>query len=982
MYKFEKDEVCRPLNEIPKSPAYYVKDEVNNILEECDPSCSSCTGSPTNCASCPAGTYKEYKGTNCVASCGDIYGQNDSEQTCEFCPDSNQYLNNETKKCIPKPDTPFKVISSNGNVIELCYSTCEECNGKGTASNQNCSKCKSGTFLQPNSNNCDSTCPNYYAKENNKCVNCKDEGKFMFIDETTCVSGKSSTEPPSGGLIDTTISGYNILKHCHKNCDTCSEASTDDNDQKCLTCVGGLEYDSDTKNCKSGCGFPNKWFLNDKGEKECLIDQGCPSDKPVIVSSIFQCVENCQSTSSCEICKKQTMYQYSGFCFDQCPGNTQGDEKKNLCYNVVNVKSEENGCSTTLLEYEGNYMKVSSKSVNEEVTELVNKYIESQENDPKQVLISVNENLALSIFEDTECGKDSSFSNNFTYVDADECIQILKEQGVIGKDEKVLIVNSQVSRDDENTNQAGYSLLRKNNKKKIDMTPCKKTQITISYPIDENMLNMTRGRMLAKDYGVDMTNPEDPFYNDLCFYYSDENGKDVILEDRRNDYFENKTLCEEGCEFYQTNFTTGRVECKCNIKDDIFDSVTSNVPLADFPEGLSMSNLVVVKCYKLVFNWEYIKQNKGFWIMGALALLQAPVMVSFGATGLTSIYSALNQVNDKLKNLPGSDGGNITQANPANPPKKKKEKELKSDVSDADLSPENQKDKQPPSQHLLMFDVPKKGALKNNFAGDEDFHKPKEKLSGNSIGIFESTAKVNNVTTETSRKEEFEPDELDNLAYEDALENDKRCFCVFFGRLLKKNMIIISAFSNMSALDPIFIKILTVLLTLGAYLAFNAMFFTDSYISKRYKENGKVDYAYVIKYELTKSVLASLAAILIKFLVDYLTSPRKRLETLIKKEEDPEKFLRKSRVIMKQMKCKLAIFICFDVILTLFFWYYISSFCAVYRKTQVAWIEGCLMTFLFCFVFYGLFDLIVAIFRYIGLKCHISCFYTFSTYFC
>jgi hypothetical protein len=39
------------------------------------------------------------------------------------------------------------------------------------------------------------------------------------------------------------------------------------------------------------------------------------------------------------------------------------------------------------------------------------------------------------------------------------------------------------------------------------------------------------------------------FYNDLCTRFSPKNGTDVILKDRRDNYYHNISLCDTECEY-------------------------------------------------------------------------------------------------------------------------------------------------------------------------------------------------------------------------------------------------------------------------------------------------------------------------------------------------------------------------------------------------------------------------------------------------
>ena len=87
-----------------------------------------------------------------------------------------------------------------------------------------------------------------------------------------------------------------------------------------------------------------------------------------------------------------------------------------------------------------------------------------------------------------------------------------------------------------------------------------------------------------------------------------------------------------------------------------------------------------------------------------------------------------------------------------------------------------------------------------------------------------------------------------------------------------------------------------------------------------------------------------------------------------------------TKQIIKNLKCKMIGFFITNIIIMGMFWYYISAFCAVYQKTQVPWLEGCFISFIFCVLFQMIYALFITAIRYIGLKCKISCFYTLSTY--
>jgi len=66
----------------------------------------------------------------------------------------------------------------------------------------------------------------------------------------------------------------------------------------------------------------------------------------------------------------------------------------------------------------------------------------------------------------------------------------------------------------------------------------------------------------------------------------------------------------------------------------------------------------------------------------------------------------------------------------------------------------------------------------------------------------------------------------------------------------------------------------------------------------------------------------------------------------MKKEKDLEKCKQKANKIKNTLKLKLIIFLIFSSILMLFFWYFISCFCAAYKNTQIILIEDTLISFI------------------------------------
>ena len=129
---------------------------------------------------------------------------------------------------------------------------------------------------------------------------------------------------------------------------------------------------------------------------------------------------------------------------------------------------------------------------------------------------------------------------------------------------------------------------------------------------------------------------------------------------------------------------------------------------------------------------------------------------------------------------------------------------------------------------------------------------------------------------------------------------------------------------------------------------FNALFFTDNYISKKYKNYGTLSFF----VGLPKTIFSNLIAFIICVLLDYLSN--NKIEEIIKNEKYSEEFKLIAHKILTLYKCKLIIFFTLSTLLMIITWYFVSAFCAVYYNIQVDWIlsglESCAIGLIIPFI--------------------------------
>ena len=154
--------------------------------------------------------------------------------------------------------------------------------------------------------------------------------------------------------------------------------------------------------------------------------------------------------------------------------------------------------------------------------------------------------------------------------------------------------------------------------------------------------------------GYDLFNENDSFYNDICTPYKSENGTDVLLNDRKNDYFNNnETTCQANCSYSNFNIENQYLKCECNIvTEEKIDTVepekfNGKIIYKSFYEVLKYSNFKVLKCYKLVFDLNSLFKNYGSIIIICYFLIYLFFLFIFIIKGISPIEIEISNILSK-----------------------------------------------------------------------------------------------------------------------------------------------------------------------------------------------------------------------------------------------------------------------------------------------------------------------------------------------
>ena len=200
--------------------------------------------------------------------------------------------------------------------------------------------------------------------------------------------------------------------------------------------------------------------------------------------------------------------------------------------------------------------------------------------------------------------------------------------------------------------------------------------------------------------------------------------------------------------------------------------------------------------------------------------------------------------------------------------------------------------------------------------------------------------------------------ELNTLSYKEALQYDKRTLIQYYISLLKAKHPIIFSFIPVTDYNSMIVKISLFLLSFSIYYVVNALFINESTIHQIYEDNGEYNFVNSLPQIICSFVISYIINNLIKYLI--LTE---RNIILIRKAQSLELAKNEAEKVKKNITMKHIVFFIISILFLIFFWYYLSSFGAVYQNTQVYLIKNTLFSFLISFLYPFILNIIPSILR-------------------
>ena len=424
-------------------------------------------------------------------------------------------------------------------------------------------------------------------------------------------------------------------------------------------------------------------------------------------------------------------------------------------------------------------------------------------------------------------------NKNMTSIDLGECEDKLKTVYKIDPILPLVIFKIDYFSPDSSIPIIGYEIYHPITKEKLNLSYYEDILIKLNIPV-----NIDENNLFKYD-------PNSEFYQDNCFAYTTENGTDIILNDRKQEFSDNKlSLCENNCNYTGYNKDDKQSSCDCNVKnkmDTISELIENPIVLSNSFENeesgssSSSSNIISIKCTKALFSKDGLKNNISSYILIIFITHFLLSIVLFIKCGYPLLVNIINNIlNEKQK---------IKKQN------QMKESQKRNYKRDFQNKRKKRKSNFPPKKYKINLiqnmKFPKKEKNKSNkrssaiILGASGLNQRNINLKKNDIVNTTNLKNKKPPIIQNSNKKikiSFNDYELNTLDYLNALLYDKRSCGEYYIALLKSKNAIIFSFCPRNDYNSIIIRYDIFSLSFSIYYAINFAFFTDDIMHKIYED--------------------------------------------------------------------------------------------------------------------------------------------------
>ena len=667
--------------------------------------------------------------------------------------------------------------------------------------------------------------------------------------------------------------------------------------------------------------------------KQCFIND-CPNlqqnFKVKIIYDKQICIKDCFYD---ELYK----YEYKNFCYKSCPkGSHPLENNEYICKPNVYECIEEypfliieaNNCADDcnckdFFEDVCTINNINKKSV----TYMINNIISGMQqglldhllknllNGDKKDLIKIVNNSLYQIT--TTYNQNYQENKTNSSIIFGECENILKKKYNLSQNESLIIFKMEHNIEGLLIPLITYQIFNPKTKQIMDLNYCRASNISIKIDIP----------VLIKENKLFKYEQNSAYYEDICYTYTTENNTDIALYDRYIEFNKkNLSLCPSNCLYNKYDNISKKVTCICEIQNNIFLYFDNqDYSIHKFMNiKKNIINFGILQCYKLLFSKEGLLKNFGNYIISLIITIYLIAAIFIYKKGYNILcYQINNLLNVKVLEY-------------------KKKKYFKQKSKKENQINENS------GKSLNMVNSLSKSNIEI-------------KLSSQ---IKDSNHTLNKLgSKETEKKYDYIDYEINTISYKEALEKDKRTYLQYYISLIKLKHIILFTFYSNHDYNSFPIKICLCCFSFSLNILINTLFFNDSTLHRIYEDKGTFNFNYILPQIIYSIIICS---VLIAIAKSISLSHKNILK--IKHEKNEYSLRGKYIYVIKRLIIKLICFFVISIFILILFWYYISSFCAVYKNTQIYLIKNVLISYIISLVYPFITSLFPGIFRIPSLK--------------
>jgi len=546
--------------------------------------------------------------------------------------------------------------------------------------------------------------------------------------------------------------------------------------------------------------------------------------------------------------------------------------------------------------------------------------------------IITSSNIVIT-FTTTQNQKSNTY-NNTTIIDFEDCETSLRNNYNLTNNETIYIKKIDKIQDGMKALKVEYDAYAKlsgNNLINLNLTVCENNKISIFMPI------ILTGNL-------DKYNQSSKYYNDICYTTISEDGTDIILKDRQNEFIDKDLIvCQEDCYFSEYNHDTFKARCICNVKQcsESFEEMNINKAkiLENFKNIYNFINFKFLVCYKKLFNKD-ILNNVGCYIIFSIIIFHIITIIILSIKQFSLIKKIIKKiVSVKYKNFLKR--------------KEKKDSLEKHQFKTKVLSTQKNFGKKIKKiNHCFNKNLCNNSKIKMNLHHSKIPKDKKKKKSNNKY-----------ITDE----------EINGFSYDMSLKYDKRTYCQYYISLLKTKHNLISVFNDNDYNYKI-IKFNLFLIGFTIEYTINALFYNDDTMHKIYKTKGEFD----IETQIPIAVYSTIISNILNYPLNFFGLSNDPIINF-KQDNSIINIKKRTKLLIKNLIIKFILYFIISFLFLLFCWYYISIFGVIYKNTQMHLLKDTLISIGLSLIFPLIIYLLPGIFRIPSLSNKKrKCLYNFS----